>query len=123
MKRLLQIVATVVAGLLVVQPALAELACTAAMQCSMGMSATGTACPMGRPLAAGDCSQDCCGHMLPAANPSWAMLAKPKVQSVPACFTSVVAVAGTESGRAAISLEPVVFSSPPRYLLLQVFRI
>lgn len=121
MRRLLQAVAVAVAGLLVVQPALAAFACTTPSHCAMSVSEMGPECLMARSLAAGDCSSDCCEHKLPVASQNWTTLAKPRTQGVH--YISIAAAPDTESAFATPRPEPLPLSSPPLYVLHRVFRI
>jgi hypothetical protein len=89
----------------------------------MGAAAMDTDCPMAHSLAVPDCSQDCCNRQTPAADVLSALTAKPnpvKVLLQVEMMEALPAMEGTS--------EPIVFvdragSSPPRYILLRVFRI
>lgn len=129
MKRLIQIVAVVLIGLLTVAPALASLPCTTGMPatcaagCPMAASGMGAGCPMDRQMATGDCPRNCCAHATAQAVVAPATPKKLKV---------AIAVAPLEIAAKAVTLglaceenarADARAASPPPYLLNRVFRI
>lgn len=123
MKRLLQTVAVLVASVLAVQPALAALACSAESRCPMAMSEMGPDCPMAHSLEAANCSPDCCDHSTLGASQSWVTLSRPKNHAVDPAPAAGIVVFSTPAVGRGILPDPATQSSPPRYILHQVFRI
>jgi hypothetical protein len=123
MKKLLQTVAAVLAGLLAVQPAMAALACPAHSGCSMATSQMGPNCPMQRSQAASDCTPECCDHFAPAASPNWPTLAKPKTPAEPATLARTVTAVVPQAGGGRVLADAAEATSLPRYILYRVFRI
>jgi len=129
MKRAFQIAGILLIILLGAGPASAAVGCvlgSSAMgpSCPMGMTAMDADCPMSHALAAGDCSQDCCNRTAPIAQVVNAVPVKPKYAAANLQM-AVLAVPTVVEGRYS---RPAVFlsfaaSSPPRYILLRVFRI
>jgi len=128
MKRLLQIAGWLACTLLAVQPAVEGLACTltmpgAGMVCPMGMSEMSPDCPMAQQMAEAGCMQDCCNHAVPrTAAPAFAP-AKRRAGTVMAATTAAVVAPQISRQTAPIGSPASVSSSPPRYILHQVFRI
>lgn len=129
MKRLVQFVAVLAIGLLVVQPALAGLPCVAgantecAPGCPMAMNGMRPGCPMASQMASGDCPQNCRGHALPQATAPVAAPEKLKlaVSAAPSMLLGSVFMAEPELNlRTPIEAR---IASPPRYILNRAFRI
>ncbi|HEY2468046.1 MAG TPA: hypothetical protein VGI45_09410 [Terracidiphilus sp.] len=128
MKRLIQIFAVTLIGLLTAGPAWAAVSCAldnSAMgaSCPMGMAHMDADCPMSHAMAMMDCSQDCCNRTLPQALVLPGIPLKSKILA-PAQGMFTLSVAQTTETRAnSEPVSPRVSTSPPRYLLLRVFRI
>jgi len=127
MKRAIQTLAIVLIGLLPAGPAWAALSCTLgnsamAASCPMGMSQMDANCPMAHTMTM-DCSQECCNRTLPQAIVIPGIPVNSKIAaSAPAMFSlPALQTAGTSATPESVSLAVAV--SPPRYLLLRVFRI
>ena len=141
MKKLLQIVAFFVVALLVAQPVLSGLPCSAESvplggcmpgcgmstgQAQMGQMSSGpmsTNCPMAPAISSDGCQQNCCHNALLQSFAQPAAGAKSAVartqQFVPVAQTLALA-------SPAITLAPRTepgFSAPPLRILFQVFRI
>jgi len=131
MKKLLQLVALAAVGVLAFQPALSSVACVmgtpasvpSAPRCAMAMSPMGMRCQMPPHVSGTGCQQDCsqCGMAKSFALSSAG--AKPKAGKaqlfLPMPMMAQVAIAH-------VADEPpgtLIASSPPRYILFQVFRI
>jgi hypothetical protein len=129
MKRRIQFVALLVAGLLAVQPALAALPCiqgtpvACVAGCPMNAAGMGPDCHMAGKTAAGNCPQSCCSQALPRV---LAPLAAPK-QLHPSTLVSPsalsFAVSGIEPSLAVLKPISVWAASPSHYLLNRAFRI
>jgi hypothetical protein len=128
MKRAIQSFAILLISLLAAGPASAALTCalgSSAMDSShpMGMTQMAADCPMSQNLAAVDCSQDCCNRALPQGFVIAAVPARHRlIASVPAFF-SVAQAISMGHRFASEPVSPAFAGSPPRYLLLRVFRI
>jgi hypothetical protein len=128
MKRAIQIFAILLIGLLTAGPAWAAVSCalgesTMGDSCPMGMAKMSADCPMSHALAATDCSQDCCNRALPQATGFLAFPSKPRLLAPPIALQTQLT---TETNSAAVKPHAVdmpIADSPPRYLLLRVFRI
>ncbi|HTA78728.1 MAG TPA: hypothetical protein VK720_04240 [Terracidiphilus sp.] len=123
MKKLLQLFAVIVIGLLAIQPALAALTCPTASRCTMGMSGMGPNCPMTPALAAAGCVSGCCAQTLPPTNQSWGTIAKPKATAANGVLVVAVVLSDAPSATERSHSDPAVLNSPPRYILHRVFRI
>ncbi len=131
MKPLLKFAALLVISALVILPALASLPCTfgATAACApgcpmaMAMDSMGPNCPMSAQLSATDCPQNCC---TPALTQVVAALATPEklrfTAPAPTAGLSVAPSIGQPSFAAHAPIEPQ-FAPPPRYILIQNFRI
>ncbi|MGA2216871.1 MAG: hypothetical protein ABSG51_02210 [Terracidiphilus sp.] len=129
MKRVLQVAAVVVIAVLAAQPALAGVTCgmltvarTACVSpCGMAMSQMGMDCPMPEHVAGTGCLQECCRHGFPQGVVQSAGV-KPKTGG-----TELIMVSPAMTPDASLSFAPardfIIASAPPRYILLQVFRI
>jgi hypothetical protein len=122
MKRLFQTVSAFVVGSLLMQPAFAGV-CTAVERCGMMAERMGPDCPMDTSLPAANCSSDCCHPSLPTASLSWSIAAEPIARVASPLFASAVSAVGSGTVPAGPRRAPDILSSPPRYILLRVFRI
>jgi len=128
MKRIVQLAAVVVVTLLAGLPTAEALTCplranAAASGCSMSMGTMSTDCPFAQGMAANECLRDCCNCGLPKLLGPIAVRVNQK-QGLPVQFVALVALsADSQSAGATRPDEPVLSSSPPRYLLYRVFRI
>lgn len=127
MKRVLSICAVTLIALLSAGPAGAALTCALGnpamdASCPMGMTHMDRDCPMSRAMAM-DCTQDCCNRTLPQAVSVPGIPAKSKIQVTPLSTFSPLAVQFTGTGALSEPVSVVAAASPPRYLLLRVFRI
>lgn len=127
MSKRLQIAALAVASLLAVQPSLAALSCpmaaAATPACGMSMSQMAMECPMHPQAASSGCLRDCCPNTLPQAVTHFFSSSRHKAAGAP---HGIVAPTEPQSPvRAGISVPPgtLASASPPRHILLQVFRI
>lgn len=128
MKQLFQIAGVLLIVLLGAGPASAAVGCAAqnsAMDssCPMGMAGMGADCPMSHSLAALDCSEDCCNLTAPVAQVVNAVPVKPKlIAAAQPMLARTVATEVEGISRPGLS-KSVAANSPPRYILLRVFRI
>jgi hypothetical protein len=130
MKRLIQIVAIFTIGFLVVQPALASLPCsfgtpvTCVSGCPMAMSGMSPDCPMTgmSSVNATDCPQNCCSKVFALAMAPPAVTQRLRLIAVTAIPASPMTAFEPDMFRAQRPLESRT-ASPPRYILLKVFRI
>jgi hypothetical protein len=122
MRKLPQVVAVLVVAVLAVQPALASFACPIASECPM-MGAMGPDCPMMHSIGADMCAPDCCDHATLVVGTDRAPFDVRKM--VPEQAISATLVKAPTA--AACLPSPVrrlsVSHAPPRYIILQVFRI
>ena len=128
MKRQVQIFATLLIGLLTAGPALAAVACTLnrmvrATSCPMGLAGMSVDCPMSHILEATDCWQHCCNRTLPQAVAIPGFPAKPRLLAITPGVALLTAPPATETDSSPRSTPLRVATSPPRYILLRVFRI
>jgi hypothetical protein len=128
MKRPVQTFATLLIGLLTAGPALAAAACTLnsmamATSCPREMAGLSADCPMSHVLEATDCRQDCCNRTLPQAVAIPGFPAKPRFLAVTPDVALLTALPAAETDSSPQSTPLRVASSPPRYILLRVFRI
>lgn len=130
MKRLAQLAAVLTIGLIVAQPVLFGLPCALGMPlactpgCPMAMNGMGADCPMASSgMATSACSQSCCTQAAPQAAPP--LIAREKLNIAALAPALAVHAAACLAGPAAVLPPPVesAASSPPTYLLNQVFRI
>lgn len=127
MKRAIQIFAVTLISLLAAGPAWAAVSCAlgnTAMgaSCPMGMPQMGADCPMAQDLAMTYCSQDCCNGTMSQA------IVFPGIPAQSKIATTAPGVLSLNARRTGASADHEPFSlavttSPPRYLLLRVFRI
>lgn len=109
-------------------PASAAVGCvlgnsTMGTSCPMGMTGMDADCPMSHVLATGDCSQDCYNRTAPIALLVNAVPVKPELIAA-APHMAELAVPTPVEGNSRLEVLPsIVASSPPRYILLRVFRI
>jgi hypothetical protein len=128
MKRAFQIAGILLILLIGAGPALAAVGCvlsSSAMgpSCPMGMTEMAADCPMAHTFAATDCSQDCCNRSAPIAQVADAVPVKPKFVAVALHFAGLTVSAAPERNARHEVVPRFAASSPPRYILLQVFRI
>ena len=128
MKRAFQIVGILLIVLLGAGPASAAVGCvlgSSAMgpSCPMGMTRMDADCPMSHAHAAVNCSQDCCNRTAPIAQAVNAVPVKPKlVAAAPHMSELTVPAAPEENSRPQV-LPSFAANSPPRYIMLRMFRI
>ena len=128
MKRTFPIVGILLVLLLAAGPASAAVRCVLAStamgpSCPMSMAGMDVDCPMSHTLAAADCSQDCCNQAAPIALAQNGIPVKPKLLLPMLNMASIdVPIAAEGNSRPEI-LPTVAANSPPRYILLRVFRI
>lgn len=127
MKRATQILSVLLVLILGTGPAWAALGCASdpgmGSACPMGASAMDADCPMAHSLAGPDCSRDCCELQTPTADVLNALTSKPSpVKALPAVAAVPVAFAVEGASHPVVMLD-LAGSSPPRYILLRVFRI
>jgi hypothetical protein len=127
MQRASKIVGILLMLLLAVGPASAEVACVLGdaqmgSACPMGMATADADCPMTHALSAGDCSQDCCNLNTAITQVVNAVLVKQKL-TLSAPQIAWIAPTTVEAKSRFELLPSVAASSPPRYILLRVFRI
>jgi hypothetical protein len=127
MKRQFQLFALLLTALLAGGPSLAAAACALnnlamGADCPMGMAEMGADCPMAQDLTTADCSQDCCNRAQSQAVVIPGIPVRPKLLVATLHFALLAELPRVET--ASIESEPLrVSSSPPRYILLRVFRI
>jgi hypothetical protein len=131
MKPLLKFAALLVIGALLILPALASLpcafgataACVPGCPMAMAMNSMGPNCLMSKQLSATDCPQNCC---TPALTQVVTALATPEklrfTTPSPTAGLSVAPFIAQPGFAAHAPIEPQ-FASPPRYILIQNFRI
>jgi len=131
MKKLLQIAAVVLVALLAAQPALAGLLCTmgspmsrpGAPSCGMVMSQMALDCPMASQSLGPVCESNCCKDCLPQVVAQLTAASKPQNERAEFVAVAPQTMAGARDLRAIQSSGLAESSPPPRYILLQVFRI
>jgi hypothetical protein len=128
MKRAFSIVGFLLILLLGAGPASTALGCVLsnsamAPSCPMGMSAMDPDCPMSHAIAAADCTQDCCNRTAPVATVLSGIPVKPKLVAAALPMASLTVPTAAEGYRRSDILPAYAASSPPRYILLRVFRI
>lgn len=125
MRRAFQFAAGILALTVAVQPLAAAATCGMASpaSCPIGMSEMSPDCPMAQQMAEEACMQDCCNHAVPRAAAPAVATAIRRVGMVTAATTAAVAAPETSRQRTAIGPPVSVSSSPPSYILNQVFRI
>jgi len=134
MKRVLQVVAVVVIAVLAAQPAVAGMTCGmltvanvncghGASLCGMAMSQMGMDCPMPEHVAGTGCLQECCQHGFPQGVVQAASGVKPKAGGTELFMVLPAMTPAPSLSFAAPPPDSIVASAPPRYILLQVFRI
>ena len=91
--------------------------------CPMGMTAMDADCPMSHAFASDACSQDCCNRTAPIVQVVNAVPVKPKIiAAVP--LAAELTISAAKEGRILPEASPFfTANSPPRYILLRVFRI
>jgi hypothetical protein len=127
MKRLLQIVALAVTGIVAGQPVLAGFTCTmglgsGAPHCSVAMH-MGMACHPDRQSAGLQCRQGPCQNCSLQDAAQLSARAKPKTGGMPALPADFHGVPAVPVALAARPPGPPALSAPDRYILFQVFRI
>ncbi|HUB51477.1 MAG TPA: hypothetical protein VL986_04990 [Terracidiphilus sp.] len=129
MKRLLQIAAVLVIGLMAAQPVLSSLDCAARMAsscapgCPMAMSVMAPDCAMTGMSATQDCTQNCCSRNSVEAMLLQVSTGKARTaSSIPAAILATTTSAPVVAIPAEAALD-VRSSSPPRYIVNRVFRI
>lgn len=129
MKRLVQFVAVLAIGLLAAQPVLFGLSCVAgsgaacAAGCPMATNTMGLDCPMGNQMDASNCGQDCCAKAVPQAVVFAATPEKLKLVVAGSPAPVVVEAFAPRQALAVNARDDTRATSPPRYILDQVFRI
>lgn len=139
MKRVLQFVALFVVVLLAAQPALAGLPCAqgtaaegaCAPGCAMAtasapmspMSQMASVCGMAPQLSSNSCQQSCCSSVVSQAVSQPATGAKSRAGATLQPVALPLVAASAASTVAPARPIAVISSAPPRYILLQVFRI
>ena len=129
MKRMAQFAAILAIAFLMAQPAFASPACTfesaagCVVDCPMDMQGMGPDCPMTGPIVSFGCPTDCCSHAAVQAMESIVAPEKLRVgaQQAVASDASEAPIAAPVADRP--SGLAIRGSSPPRYLMNQVFRI
>jgi len=107
---------------------------SAAVGCVLGNSAMGPSCPMGttgmdadyamsHALAAGGCSQDCCNRTAPIVQLVIAVPVKPKLAAAVPQMAGLTIPTAVEGNSQPEVSQNFTANSPPRYILLRVFRI
>jgi len=127
MKRAFTIAGLLLVVLLGAGQASAALACVLSNSatgpsCPMGMAAMDADCPMSHALASVDCSQDCCNRTAVAIVLN-GIPVKPKFVAAVLPMTGLTLPTATEGNSCSVTLPSYAVSSPPRYILLRVFRI
>jgi hypothetical protein len=131
MKPLLKIAALLVISALVLLPALASLpcafgataACAPGCPMAMAMNNMGPNCPMSTQLSATDCPQNCCTPAPTEVMAALDMQGKSRfIALAPSPVQPAVAHVSLLDRAKQAPTEPQ-FASPPRYILIQNFRI
>jgi hypothetical protein len=128
MKRLVQFTAVLVVTLLAGMPTAEALTCPLRAMadsaiCPAGMTNSSANCPIAQAAAANECLRDCCNCGLPKLIGPIAVRVSPK-QGVTVQFVGLHTLHANTGGAIATKPdEPVLSSSPPRYILNRVFRI
>jgi hypothetical protein len=131
MKKLLQIVVIVVVALLMAQPAIAGLSCDmgrpvsgpCAPDCGEAMSQMGMDCQKPMQVASTGCEQNCCMEGIPQGVFRLTADRKHKAGNTEILALVPRISADDVMAFAAPPFNLTVASGPPRYVLLQVFRI
>jgi hypothetical protein len=128
MKRAIQIFAILLIGLLTAGPAWAAVSCALGdyamgSSCPMGMATMDADCPMSHALASTDCSQDCCNRAMPQVTGFLAFTSKPRLLAPPVALQTPAPSEATFIAAKPHAVDLIAADSPPRYLLLRVFRI
>ena len=129
MKKLVQLVALLVIGLLALAPAVAGLSCALSQRtvyasgCPMARTAMGPHCPMGRQMAMGGCPRSCCPLKLPQAAAVFTATEKPRFTLLAGLSSIPFAAPQAAPAPALKPAGPHPEASPPLYLLNRVFRI
>jgi hypothetical protein len=125
MKPAFQFAAGILALSMALQPLAAAASCGMASpaSCPMGMSEMSPDCPIAQQMADAACMQDCCNHAVSRTAVPAVAPATRKVGNVMAATTATVALPEKLNQRAAIGSSASGSSSPPPYILNQVFRI
>jgi hypothetical protein len=89
----------------------------------MGVAGMDVDCPMSHTLAAADCSQDCCNQAAPIALAQNGIPVKPKLLLPMLHMANLEVPIAAEENSCPEILPPVAANSPPRYILLRVFRV
>lgn len=128
MKRVIQFFAVTLICVLTAGPAWAAVSCAlgdsaAGASCPMGMAQMDADCPMSHAMAAANCSQDCCNRATPQATGFLAFPSKPRLLSTAFAVENPMVLASSTSSVSPRPTSLVKADSPPRYILLRVFRI
>lgn len=131
MKRFLQVASLFVVAALTAQPALAGLTCsmgTAASEpcaphCPMAMGQMGIDCHMPQQFAGVGCQQDCCQYAFPQALALSKADPRPKAAGASVFLVVPEVPQVTRPASGAPTPGDLASAGPPRYILLQVFRI
>jgi hypothetical protein len=128
MKRVFQIAGVLLILVLGAGPASAAIGCVLSnpamgQSCPMGVAGMDADCPMSHALAPRDCSQDCCNRTAPIAVVLSGLPVKPKLVAAAPAIARLNLVTAAKPHIFPEILPPVAANSPPRYILLRVFRI
>ena len=125
MKKLLQCVSILAMGLLIAPASLAALLCASvgqSMACPMAASEMGPDCPMAGAASASNCPENCCSQPSLLKVLAWAHPVRPKLRNLPTAIMPPAIAAAKPVQALARPINPSA-SSPPRFILFQVFRI
>jgi hypothetical protein len=89
----------------------------------MAVSHAGMTCHRHAPAVGSECLQDCCRHGAPQGVIQATSGTKPKAGGTQILMEAVPALTHLDMAFAVPPLESIVAASPPRHILLQVFRI
>ncbi len=128
MKRPIQFIVVLVIAMLSAEPAVAGLFCSmdragSSLMCAQ-MADMGPDCPMHGQTNSETCAPDCCNQAQPSSTVTTAFSsAKPRLAIV--SVLDMTAITSPQPHDAGSFVEPpaVLSASPPRHLLLRVFRI
>jgi hypothetical protein len=125
MKLAFQFAAAFLALMVAVQPVSAAAACGMAspVSCPMGMSQMSPDCLMAQQIAEAGSIADCCNHAMPRTAAAAVAPEKRRAAIIIGLILPSVSLPETMAATAAIELPVAVSSSPPRYILYNVFRI